>query len=290
MKYSNSYIQQFKDCPLSSHFKYDLGLQKIEDEASEHHLVYGKAFHEALACLYQGGGLEQATRLFKEGYPKQLDPEDSAKTQANGIVALQGYVKKYLREDLGRWEILSVEEKDAFEYGQEDPFTVVLDLVARNKEHGGIYGWDHKVVGGRRAYLSNDFWFQFEPNSQVTKYYSYVEKKYGECHGFYINAVGIGHRSRAYKGEPAGPWARFGRRMFNRNANQLEMERLDTTFWIEQIERAREKGYYGMNTSSCRFCTFRPICSAGWTWEEDKELILIQYEQNASQIKKEVTQ
>lgn len=274
--YSHSRLQAYKACPLSCFFKYEVGLEKDEDEKSEHHLVYGRAIHEALKLLYLGDTLEASKKKFLEVYPKNLDEEDKAKTVEHGPIILERYAEKWKHEDK-RWRVVACEEKDGFQYAEEESFTVVLDLVWENIEHGGIYGVDHKVVGGKKATLSYDFWNQFEPNSQVTKYASYIRQKYGDCSGFYINAIGCGYRSRAYKGEPAGFWTRFERQMFNRNASQMEREEADTEEWIRRIEDSRARGAWPMNTDACRFCQYRPICSAGWTWEHDQELITIQY-------------
>lgn len=286
MRYSNSSIQTFKTCPTKYFFKYPCRLRKIEDEASEHHLVFGRAGHEALRLIYLGTSLEEAKKKFVEIYPRQLDENDKAKTQANGLIMLENYVKRWSEEDK-KWRVVSVEDKDSFGYGNEDSFVVVLDLVLENKEFGGIYGMDHKIVGGQKAYINEAFWYQFEPNSQVTKYYSYIKKKYGDCSGFYINAIGMGHRERAYKGEPAGAWQRFSRMMFNRNEANLSIEERDTEVWIKRIEMAAKDGY-GMNTESCRFCEFRDVCKAGWTWDNDRELILINYKQSPIETEKEV--
>lgn len=283
MSYSHSYIQTFKTCPLQCFFSNELKLEKIDEDKTEHHLRFGSAGHKALKALYLGDSLENAKKEFKEEYSKQLDEEDQAKTSENWMKVLEAYCKKQLKEDLMNWKVISVEEKDAFNYAEEDSFTLMLDLVMENKQYGGIYGFDHKIVGGKKATLSFEFWNQFEPNSQVTKYYSYITKKYGDCSGFYINAFGMGYRSRAYKGEPAGFWFRLGRQMFNRNQAQLELEEKDTAYWIKRIEDCKSSGYWGANTESCRWCSFRPVCSAGWTWQNDQELIMIQYKQKTKQ-------
>jgi len=273
--YSHSYIQAFKKCPLACQLKYEVGLKKLDNEASEHHLVYGAAMHRGLKHIYLGDTLENSIDQFKLGYPRQLDETDTSKTIANGVLALNGYVKHWALEDK-KWKVITCEVKDTFEY-LDDPFTVVLDLVVENREFGGIYGVDHKIVGGKRAYLSADFWGDFNPNSQVTKYYSFITSKYGDCSGFYINAIGMGYRSRAYKGEPAGPWQRYGRMMFNRDAAQMDIERKDTETWIERIDLAKSNGRWGMNTDSCKYCEFKEICQAGWAWPDDADNITIQY-------------
>jgi CRISPR/Cas system-associated exonuclease Cas4 (RecB family) len=286
--WSNSYIQDYKSCPLSAYLKYDTGLVKINEEASEHHLTYGRGMHEALKKIYLKDTLESAKKSFLEIYSKQLDTNDNAKTRENGLTVLDAYVRHYA-SDFDKFKILSCEEKEHFDYANEENFTVILDLVLENKEYGGIYGMDHKIVGGKKATLNEEFWIQFDPNSQITKYTSFIISKYGECSGFYVNGIGMGHRQRAYKGEPAGFHYRFRREMFNRNTSQLEIESRDTEYWIGRIKESKERHIWGMNTGACRWCSFRQICKAGWTWPEDKELILINYNQvDPREIEKEI--
>lgn len=277
--YSHSELQKYKDCPLAYRYDYILRLQKIEDGQSEHHIRYGSAMHVALAHLYRGGTVQEAKKLFLENYPNQLDPEDNAKTQNNGITIIEKYAETKLSEDLSKWKILSIEQKEEFLYS--GPFVVVLDMVAENKDYGGIYGFDHKIVGGKKATLSYDFWTQFNPNGQITKYTSFIKERFGDCSGFYINAIGVGFRKRAYKGEPAGFWYRFERQMFNRNNSQIELDKKNTAYWIERIKEDRERGFFGANDGNCKYCHYRTICESGWTWEDDEVLIKIQYEQKA---------
>ena len=172
-----------------------------------------------------------------------------------------------------KWRIVSVEERDEFDYGQEDAFSVKPDLILENIEFGGIYGLDHKTVGGSNATLSYDFWGRFDPNSQITKYVSFIKSKYGDCSGFYINAIGLGFRQRVYKGEPAGFWYRFERQMFNRNESQLEQEKLDTRYWINRIEQSKRDNEWGANTDSCKFCSYKTICAPGWILPSYPEFI-----------------
>ena len=67
--------------------------------------------------------------------------------------------------------------------------------------------------------------------------------------------------------------------MFNRNPSQLEYERLSRADWIADLERSRAQGFWRTNTDACFRCQFKGICAPGWTWEEDRELIEIQYRQ-----------
>lgn len=267
--YSNSELQSYKNCPLQWRFQWDLALRQIDLESSEHHLRFGAAFHAGLEQLYRGNGLTAARDAFLAAYPKQLDVNDKAKTQANGIATLVDYANRWRDEDR-RYRVIAIESRS------DDPWSVKPDLVVENIEQGGLYLIDHKTTG---QYLNYQYWEQFQPNSQITHYLDYAQSKYGPIEGFIINAIGFRYRERAYKGEPAGFWNHFERQTFNRRPAQLDYERVSRQLWIEDLERSVELGFYRTNTGSCRFCSFKPICAPGWTWEEDRELIELSYRQ-----------
>lgn len=266
--YSNSLIQAYAKCPLMGHYQYDLHLQPRE--GSSHHLAFGKAMHKAFEILYTQGDAAKAKAALREWYPQQLDLADLAKTADNGCFTIDAYIKEYGWDK--DWKVLAVENMDM----TEDDYVVKLDLVVEEQRTGNILGVDHKFTG---RYLNADFFNEFNPNSQVTQYYRYVKEKFGRCDGFIVNAVGMRYRQRAHKGEPAGFWCAFERLVLNRTEQQIAQDQESKQYWIERIERARETGIYGMNTSSCRFCSYRQACGAGWDWENDSELILTHYRQ-----------
>ena len=266
--YSNSFLQAYAKCGLMGHYQFDLHL--VPREGDSHHLVYGRAMHEAFKVLYLENDLKKAQAVLRACYPKQIDLEDLAKTADNGCFTLEAYIKEYNWDK--EWKLVAVEEMD---HGEDD-YVVKLDLVVENIRTGNLYGVDHKFTG---RYLNADFWNEFNPNSQVTQYYKYIKEKYGRCDGFIINAVGMRYRQRAHKGEPAGFWCAFERLILNRSQQQIRQDTISRNDWIADIERSRETGIYRMNTASCRFCSYRQACAAGWTWEEDSELILTHYRQ-----------
>lgn len=267
--YSNSELQTYKDCCLKWRFQWDLALRSIDGESSEHHLRFGAAFHAGLEQLYRGNGLIAARDAFVEGYPTQLDVNDRAKTQANGVRTLVDYANRWRDEDR-RYRVIAIETRS------DDPWSVKPDLIVENIEQGGVYLMDHKTTG---SYLDYKYWGQFEPNSQVTHYLDYAQSKYGPIEGFIINAISFRFLLKASKNGPAGFWNNFERQTFNRRPAQLDYERVSRQLWIEDLERSVEVGFYRTNTSSCYNCSFRTICAPGWTWEEDRELILLNYRQ-----------
>lgn len=267
--YSNSQLQSYKACPLQWRFHWDLHLRRMDDELSDHHLRYGAAIHEGLAVHYSGGTLRKAQDAFLAAYPKQLDPNDKAKTRQNGITALAEYAKRWTQEDKV-WKVVAIEERS------DDPWSVKPDIVLEHLEQGGIWLMDHKTTG---QYLNYRYWERFQPNSQITHYLDYAQSKYGPIEGFIINAISLRFREKKYKDEPAGFWCAFERQVFNRNPSQLEYERMSRADWIADLERSRANGFWRTNTDSCFRCQYRGICAPGWTWEEDRDLIEIQYRQ-----------
>jgi hypothetical protein len=269
--YSNSQLQSYKSCPLQYRFYWDLHLRRVDDESGDHHLRYGHAIHKGLEVVYRGGSLREAQDAFLLAYPTQLDINDKAKTRQNGITALAQYVKRWSAEDARNWKVVEIETRS------DDPWSVKPDLVVEHKEHGGLYLVDHKTSG---KYLNYQYWERFQPNSQITHYLDYAQSKYGPIEGFIINAISFRYNERASKNAPqAGFWCNFERQTFNRRAEQLEYERRSRAAWIADIERSREAGFWRTNTDACWRCPYKSICAPGWTWEEDRELIEIQFYQ-----------
>lgn len=297
-RYSTSSLADYKACPLSHFFKRELGLKVVElDHKAEHHRAFGSAVHEALDLLYKMHPLERAIEAFHASYPEQLDPEDQAKTKEAGEAMLREYFDHYSshRDRTGdeldpNWIPRSCEVLERFQGYVDAEFVVKLDLVVEDAQTGNIYGIDHKVT--KRAlssYNSWDFWNRFDPHSQITRYYSWIEKEFGRCDGFYVNAIGMYYRSRAYKGEPAGAYRKFGRQLFHRTSEQLAAERTDTMRWIEDLESARAAhlagvpGAWRANTEHCPFCDFRDgICKPGYQWPQDRDLIRLTWEEKGN--------
>jgi len=267
--YSHSFLERYKSCPLSCYYHNILKLRKRDEGAESHHLAYSRAFHEALRHLYLGSSLREAQDAFLENYSRQLDESDLAKTRQHGLTCLVEYAKRWSEEDR-KYRILEVETLDA----QEDGFIVKLDLVLQSIDTEQIFPVDHKVTG---AYLNYDWWARFEPNSQIVEYVRYTKEKYGYCDGFIVNAIGIRYRQKAYKGEPAGVWFAFERQVFNVNQRQMEVDIASRNYWIDRVEESKLSNHWGMNTSQCKFCSYRDLCKAGWFYPEDEELIDINY-------------
>jgi len=162
-------------------------------------------------------------------------------------------------------------------------------LITRDSRDGQVYGWDSKTTA---SYLDNNYWGYLDPSSQVRTYADSIKRKFGHCGGFYIDAASFRHRSKAYtprtgpdKGiqQPAGDWFSFARMCFNPNSNCLQLERDNFDYWVARIEADKASGLWGYNDQAChqfgRECEYLKLCSAGYVWPQDEELILNYYRQ-----------
>lgn len=297
-RYSYSQIQMFASCGLKYRMRYIDHLMPLEGIA-EHDLRFGHAGHAALAVLYSPSGtVKLAQEAFADAYPESeyplvLPQWSQGKSFSGGLQALAQYAQHHRDEDANH-EVLEVEQITV-ENGDESRL-VRLDLITRDRRDGLVYGWDHKFTG---KYLDSHYWLQFDPHSQIRQYVDSLQKRYGRENvgGFYINALGLKHRSKAYtprKGPdkgvqlPAGDWADFKRMVFNPNTEAVQAERANFSAWVGRIEHAGETGEWPYNTDQCVkgpiVCEYHKICSAGWSWPRDEELITAHYRQQCPKL------
>lgn len=270
--YDHSSIQAYKNCPYSYKLKFADRLSKREDGETEHDRMYGKAIHAGLDAFLLKKPYQEA---FSSLYPTQLNEEDLAKTQANGITLLDEFAAWY-PINYSAYEVVEVEQTLEVNLREGVTFVVKPDAVLRHKSSNEYYGMENKTTGNS---LSPTFWNRFDPNAQITAQCAGIAQKYGDCSGVFVNGLSFGHRKRMYKGEPAGFHWSLERQLFNRNRVQIEAWKRDCLTWIQRIEQSKEQGSWGKNTEHCRWCSFKPICLAEWTPEEDMELIEEQFEQ-----------
>ncbi len=280
MQYSTSSIQKYKTCPTQFKFHYDDGLRPIDREIDFHHRDFGSAGHAGQSVLYNGGDLKEAQAAFSKTYPRQLDPNDKAKSKESGLAALAAYQERYSVNGVldPQWKVLSNERKVLFPDYVSDPFVLVLDLVVENIEFGGIYVVDHKWA--KMPKQPSYFWNKFSPNSQVSRYSDYVKKEFGQCDGFYVDAIFLAYTSKKSKNVPVkggGAYFTFERRMFNTTTENHLEEQIDTQLWINEIEQTRKYGAWRKNKDACGFCDFQNICSNDWHYPEDAGLIQLEY-------------
>ena len=197
-----------------------------------------------------------------------------AKTQANGLTLLSEF-EEFVKDNYASYQVIEVEQVGEIQLAEGVVLRVKPDAVLRNKASSEYYSMDNKSTGNS---LTAQFWNKFDPAAWLTAQSAYVEQKYSSCSGVFVNGISFGFRQRAYKGEPPGFHSKIERQLFNRNSLQIEKWKLDTLIWIKRVKEVQERKEWGKNTEQCRWCSYRPICIAEWTPEEDMELIFEQFE------------
>lgn len=272
--FDSSQLQTYKSCPYSYKLKYVNCLTRRQDGEVEHDRAYGSALHAGLEALFLSKGLVEAQASFSKAYPFQLDEKDLAKTQENGLTLLAEF-EEFIQANYSGYTVVEVEQVGEIELGNGQKLRVKPDAVLRSKASGEHYSMDNKTTGNS---LTASFWNKFDPAAWLTAQSAYVEQKFGSCSGVFVNGISFGFRQRMYKGEPAGFHSHIERQLFNRNPLQIKKWKEDTLTWIKKVEESKQKGSWGKNTEQCRWCSFKPICMAEWTPEEDMELIMEQFE------------
>lgn len=294
-RYSHSALQLYRLCGLRFKGHYVDHLEPLQP-AGRHDLAFGAAFAAGQAVLRRQGTIAEAQAAFASEYPAEKYPNPlpsyrggiTGKSFANGINTLVDYRDRWAEDDKYH-EVLSVEKRV-----DTNDHILKLDLVTRDIRDGQVYGWDSKATV---SYLNNDYWQRFDPNSQVRFYTDYIKKEHGHCGGFYIDATRFYHYSKAYtprvgpdKGvqKPAGDYADFARMLFNPNEDCLQLERDNMVYWIGRIERDKQTGVWGYNDQAChqygRECEYLKLCSAGYSWPQDEELVLSYYRQQCPKV------
>lgn len=176
MDYSR--ITCYATCPRRYRNKYILRLEKIAYEEADVPKVFGKCIHKALELR---DNKADGISWFKQNF-KGLEG-DTLRTTENGIMVIENFVD-WEKHNFPNLEVLSAEIKDSYDI-EGIPFTVVIDRVVRL--NGNIYVWDYKVTTSKGAY----FFKKFEQSHQVSAYCNYVQRKYGQCSGFFPIQIAI---------------------------------------------------------------------------------------------------
>lgn len=254
MDYSR--ISTYQHCPKKYYNRYVREIEKQEKGAESAPMMWGRAFHKGLETHYRHHDWEQTQKAFLDIYPKTLDPSKPEKSTEAGVEALKRYINFYKDQDK-QWKIMEIETKDSINV-QGVNFTVVIDLVAENLQGGGIYFWDHKTTG--RGFTTA-YWMAYDLSLQIDAYTYYLIRKYGSCAGAYMNGISVGHRKRAWKGEPAGLWTKFERHIFNRTRAQMVQFENNVKGWTGKITDSIETGSFPMHQGKlCNYCEFRELC------------------------------
>lgn len=248
---------RFNTCPYAYHLEQE-GWRPLELTEKAEDRTFGIAIHDALKVFYDTGSLEGALNKYSELYPFKKEYKSKAKDYESGLQLLKNYFLYWSVSDK-QWDVLATELADKSVFNDEE-HELHIDLVARNKQTGEVWGWDHKVT---EKFAGKGFFKKYEIDAQVTRYTAYLQDKYGACGGFLINAMQVGHRERKYKEEPAGYYQKFDRQPFSRTPKQIEFWKRSEGEWQRMIEFCEKESVWPKHLSSlCGWCDYYALCLA----------------------------
>lgn len=315
MRYSEQ--QAFGQCPYRYKLQTD-GVKKNEDGKSAHHKNWGAAWHKGAEMGYNmmkdgvspSKEFEVIRKEFLSLYPTSLDPHDQVKTVESGVLSLKKYFDQYEARDKEQWEVIATELEGLIEIDDEE-HGLHIDLVARNRQTQEVYGFDHKTS------KNTPNWKACEIDSQITRYTSYIQEQFGQCAGFIINHVQLGHigskdesgrntymesnsfnwhywenqefgYSKYHKMDMTVVWGavgKFERQMFNRTPEQIRFWNESDMNWMKMIEFCKREGVWPRALNKmCAYCDYYDLCLASGD-EQIKELL---YNKNNEEFNVEV--
>lgn len=177
----HSTLSTFATCEEKGRLAYVEHLRPLETGKP---LIFGSAFHAAVAAIYSGGSQKDAHAAFlnevraagPDTLPLSADSEEKRSVE-RGLYLIDAYIEKWTPQDIN-WE--DVLRPDTGEPYVEMGFAVYLmdwqgtpviyvgaaDRIRRNRVDGQLYNWETKTTGSAVSYYVQ----QTRPNHQITGY------------------------------------------------------------------------------------------------------------------------
>lgn len=254
MPHDFTQLSTFQKCPESYRLKYVTQIRKRKEEAEGQPKYFGIGIHAGLEAYYQGKPGEMAAR-FSAAYPKPFVEDELLYVPKNGLEILAAYPAYAARMDTD-WKVLGTEVQGTVDLANGYPYQVKMDLVIELPS--GIWFVDHKTTS--KSLTDPKYWNSFEPNGQLTGYTAFCQSQYGQCSGGIINAIQLGYRKRAYRGEPPGFHFDFQRQVFNRTPDQVTDWKLRIMRTIDRLESTVKSGLWEKHEGMCSYCEYRDLC------------------------------
>ncbi|MFA5133057.1 MAG: PD-(D/E)XK nuclease family protein [Candidatus Paceibacterota bacterium] len=255
-----SQLNTFINCPHKYRNKYLLGLAKIKIDERDTDKNFGKSVHKSLEILYKGGSLEQAKEIFRKEY--QCVENEKVKTPLHGEKLTEEYWK-YWNESTSDISdkcltTAEVESVGDFIIGDKVKYIVKIDRIVRS--NSGYWVIDHKTSTS----LSYNYFWQFNPNMQISGYVDYATRKFGQCSGAIIDLLSLGFRQKKYKEFEAGFHCEFVREIINRNKEQIADFEKNVLMWTDRIVRSEMLNEFPKNEYYCHGyksgCEYKELC------------------------------
>lgn len=185
-----SKVQEFMDCPRKYFYRYVLGLTL---ETTNHHLVFGQAFHKAMEILLRKGynkeALQEAFTAFMKLYRSQCGPEtddqNAPKTPENALIALDEYIRLY--QPFDNFKVLHTEIAGSVTVSEGRQAHFRIDAILEDDRW--IFALDHKTT---KSVANRQWKDQWTLSMQMGLYTHVLYCLYDPSKVFGVKVNGIG--------------------------------------------------------------------------------------------------
>jgi hypothetical protein len=184
-------LKTFCDCPRKFLFEYAIGWRS---EYPSNHLVFGEAWHRALAQIYVTNFSTTSIMdayenyflpYYRNTFPPTTDELFGGKTPENALLALIQYAEKY-KSDFLKYKVLFAEVAGSAFVTDTQEIFFRIDLVLEDDENR-IFAGEHKT-GGKMFYSWPDQWLlDLQPGTYTHALRSYFADK--EVRGVLMNGT-----------------------------------------------------------------------------------------------------
>jgi hypothetical protein len=163
-----SKIKTYLDCPRQFFWRYVLGW---DSTAPSNHLVFGEAFHRAMAYLllndYSNKSISIAYQehflpYYRKHFPPSTDELMKGKTPDAIPFALIQYAEKY-KQDFNNFEIHYVEIAGAAPVTEDELIHLRMDAVCEDRH--GLFALEHKTGSGISRFWTDQWDLDLQPGT-----------------------------------------------------------------------------------------------------------------------------
>ena len=278
---TNSARSTFMNCQKKYQYAYVYGLAPRRASIP---LLVGTLFHEELDIVYSSRNFDEAamrTRIAAacekacswEGLSAQ-DSDDIWIQEPVTCGLVKGYVARYMKEDLKRWEILEAEGSFEAKLPGGWIYRGKKDLVIRDTKDGKTYLVEHKTAGR----LDANYVAKLPMDNQILGY-AWAQRETGKRFAGVVYNVS---RKSALRKKQSETGAQFGARieedyLLNAGAyfyretlvfSDADLDRFGAELkrFVGYIDRAQGEGYFMQNAGHCTAygpCPYMRLCLDG---------------------------
>lgn len=227
----SSKLKCFMNCPRQYFYQYILGWRP---DFSNHHLVFGQAWHEAMEHILLHGKDEQAIQgayekflaVYRECLPEETDESRAPKTPENALRALLQYSIKYAGDT---FEVLYTEVAGTVPVDEKRVLHWRMDSILKN-ETKQILSLEHKT-----AYSLDNKWqesWQLSVQTGLYLHVLYCLYPEQDVYGLLINGAKFRNAPRIKK--DGTPYANETDNEFLRVPVRKTREMMQTWMWTVQ--------------------------------------------------------